>query len=386
MPTNTEVNGDQLTKHDSENPMSQAEMETAIIPQLIDVETVSSSDITAPNPVNVAPTDIVKKATTQVIATGALSEITAGGPAPTTFTEVLTTDEITKESLNRTAKTLSESIDQVMANYASDFSTASNHTISQVKVALNKIVTDTNAGFSNIKSQADDQIVEIDSKIDSIVNDVNTAFEDVRVKNLSQNHDIATKINEVSGQNNTNVRKLEAAILAMDKKLRSIDDVYLTDADMAERITAINGIIETLRGSDMDVVTTLASINNEVNNLTRVDTKEVIMNNGNGMYNFNLSAEQFKEMPDADRYQISAHVVGDVDAQVSVINKTKDGADLMVKSNGVHFVPQPVDGSVKNVKLLVEVTYRKINPLTFNVDTLDDAWLTDGNGTDNNAV
>jgi len=382
----TEVNGEVLTKENKDAPMSQDEMETLEVFKLGEIDSISGGDLTSPDPINVEGVDIVKKSTTQKISTGELSEITAGGPEKTTFDTVSTDDAVTNESLNRTAKTLSVSIDDVMSKYASNFTKASNFTIHQVKDALNKIVTTTNQGFSNVKVQADDQMVEIDNKIDSVVDDVNKAFGVVREKNKQQNHDIATKINVVSGQNNTNVLRLEKALRAMDKKIKAIDDVYLTDSDMAERITSVNNIVETLRGSDLDVVKTLAGLNTELNSLTRLEVKEVNMSATSGVYNFNLAAEGFREMKDEKDYTIEAEVVGNTAARVSVTNKSKDGADLVVKSCGVHFVPQPVDGSVHNVVLLVKVTHNKVNPLTFDIDTLDDSWLTDGNGTDSNKI
>lgn len=379
-------NGEELTQFNSTNPTTITALQTLETVSLDDNTVVAGSDFSAPSPVDLSAVDLVKKATTQNVQAGTINDVNISAPASVSYTQVSTSDAITNESLNRTAESLMNSINEKLGAFATSSSSATNTAISEIKSALTNLVNSTNAGFAKVKTENDDQVTEIDQKIDGAVTEINDVINQVRQGNINQNLDIASKMNQLSGETKANLSKLLAALQNIDKKVQALDDVYMTDADMAERITSVNALIETLRNGDLDIVDVLKGTVNEINGLERQTSKEVTLMSAGGVYNFNLVNEGFPQFTSSADYTIEAEVIGNSKVAVSIENKTKDDADLIVKSCGVHFVPQPIDGSVTPVKILVKITHAKLNPLTFNVDTLDSAWVTAGNGTDTNAI
>ena len=381
-----EVVGEVLTTFDGS--LTQVDQETLVTVTQSTVADIDYTDLTAPAPVDLSDIDLVKKAVTQTVSMTSIPTATdVAGVGSVTYTQISTSDEVTNETLNKTAETLKDSVNTVLAGVDGKVESAINSLASAVSTSITKVKDDTNAAFSNIKTQMDDQVDDIEGKIDSAVSEINLALDNIRAKNILQNQDIAGAINTTKSGLQANLNLLKAGIEELARKQQALDDVYLTDTDMAERISAVNSLIDTLRKADVDVVAALGGTVTEVNSLLRVQKKRVTMNTANGVYLFNLLAEGYPEFADASLFSVEAEVIGEPKAQVSVTNKTASvgtggAVDLEVKSNGVHFVPQPIDGSVSPITLLVTVSYDKVNPLTFDIDELDDAWLTAGNGTD----
>jgi hypothetical protein len=67
---------------------------------------------------------------------------------------------------------------------------------------------------------------------------------------------------------------------------------------------------------------------------------------------------------------------------VFIENKTGDSFEMLVKSYGKHFIPQPVDGSVTPVELALCLSYSPSAKLSYIVPTLQE----DLSGTDNVTV
>lgn len=381
-----EVVGEVLTTFDGS--LTQEAQETLVTVTQNSITDVDYTSFTAPSPVDLSDIDLVKKAVTQTVSMTSIPTATdVAAVGSVSYTQISTSDEVTNETLNKTAETLKDSINTVLAGVDGKVESAVNALASAVSTSITKVKDDTNTAFSAIKVQMDDQVDDIEGKIDSAVEEINDALDEIRLKNITQNQDIASAINTTKNNLQANLNLLKAGIESLAAKQQALDDVYLTDTDMAERISAVNALIDTLRNADVDVVAALGGTVTEVNSLLRVQKKRVTMNTANGVYNFNLLAEGYPEFTDAALFSVEAEVIGEPKAQVAVTNKvaapTTGGAvELEVKSNGVHFVPQPIDGSVTPITLLVTVSYDKVNPLTFDIDELDDAWLTAGNGTD----
>lgn len=385
------ANAEELTSF-AGGTLTLAELETLIEANTVAVADVDASTFASPAPIDLSDINIDKKAVTQTVSTTSISsaqDMAAAGSV--TYTQISTSDEITNETLNKTAETLKTSINAVLAGIDGKVESTINQLASETRTAITTLKDGTNTAFVNVKTQIDDQVTEIENKIDNAVEEINDALDIVRTKNVEQNQNIATAINTTKASIGANIAVLKTAIDELALKQQALDDVYLTDSDMAERITAVNDLLDTLREADVDVVAAIGGTVTEVNSLLRVNKKRVTMNTANGMYSFNLLAEGYPEFDAVSKFSVEAEVIGEPKAQVSVTNKvaaagTGGAVDLEVKSNGVHFVPQPVDGSVTPITLLVTVSFDKVNPLTFNIDQLDDAWLTSGNGTDNTTV
>lgn len=383
------ANGEELT---GGTALTQADQETLVTVTQSTVADIDYLDLTAPSPVDLSEVNLVKKAVTQTVGMTSIPTATdVAGVGSVTYTAISTSDEINNTTLNQTADTLKDSINTVLSGIDGKVETAINSLASAVSTSITKVKDDTTNAFAAVKTQMDDQVDDIESKIDSAVSEINVALDNIRAKNIAQNQDIAGAINTTKSGLQANLNLLKAGLEELARKQAALDDVYLTDTDMAERITAVNALLDTLRSADVDVVAAIGGTVTEVNSLLRVKTKRVTMNTANGSYIFNLLAEGLPEFDDVSKFNVEAEVIGEPKAQVAVTSKTAaagtgGAVTLEVKSNGVHFVPQPIDGSVTPIDLLVTVSFDKYDPLTFNIDQLDDSWLTAGNGTDTTTI
>lgn len=368
-----EVNGNETTTYNEENLLTKDELETVTTVELGGVPQVSGDEIGSPNPIDVSAVNITKTAVTQNVTGGNIAQ-----PSNVSFDTVSTNEEITDESLNRNTKTLKLSVDSELKAFTN-----------RIIASLGGITGSANNAFSNIKVQMDDQATEVDGKLDFVVDKINLALKEVRDANKSQSNDVASKINLVSGELQANINKVKVLATDAQNKIQQLDDVYLSDEDFAQRVEAVNTLLETLRNADFDIVGAISGTVAELNTLMRIRVKTIVLNSANGTYNFNLVAQELPEL-DNDKYGLAPQIVaagkGDTsELLLSVNNKTKDGFELKVKTLAT-FRASLVDGSVNPITIDVQITHPKLNPLVFDVDQLDDAWLVDGNRIDSTTV
>lgn len=336
-------------------PVTAQDLATAVA---ISLSTVSEIDpnleIQQPAPVDVGVQTVESKISIQSVS----------APADVTYTQVATSDEVTNESLNRTAETLAADINAKLGTFATAISAALN---------------DAGGDLSQ-------QVTEINRVIGNFRSDVNTALAEIRAKEIEQTSDITTAVNARLATLVTNLTSLKTGVESVDAKIQALNDVYQTDAEAAAKVQSVNDFIASLREADLDIVGAIDGTIDEVNSMTRVQRKEFVISAGTGERLVDNVLDGFGEFTAAADYIVDAQVVGNYQVSVSVENKTAAGFKLVAKSNGVHFRPQPWDGSVTPVTVVVTVTHAKRDPLTFNVDTLAGSFVTNGNGTDANTV
>jgi hypothetical protein len=368
-----EINGNEVTTNGAVDT-TKVDLETVKTVTLDEVAQVDAATIGSPAPVDLSDVTIAKKATTQTVTAP-----TVAAPADVAYTPVNGADDLTIEKLNQTAETLKASVNGELVNFTQ-----------RMVSALNSITSGTNTGFNNIKVQLDDQTDEVANKVGAVVDAVNVALEEVRVANKTQSGDIADKINLAVSQLTANINKVKSIADDSQAKIAQIDDVFLTDGDFMQRVEAMNALLETLRGADFDIVGAVSGSVAELNGLMRIRSKDIVISASTGKYPFNLVAEQLPELLDAS-YGVSLTVkdIGGnkyqpyhVDLSIGKGTLTKDGMDIVAMTKGATLIPQPIDASANAITVNVLITHNKLNPLTFDVDVLDDAWLTAGNGTD----
>lgn len=163
---------------------------------------------------------------------------------------------------------------------------------------------------------------------------------------------VTTDINATIAADWTNLQRLQNAINDAEFKLANLNDVLETDADFLNNITQINTLITQLNTMGGSTVTSLNSVISAINALPLLIRKNVAVNTTNGIYNYSYGSENIP----AGGYLISANIVNAPTCQVDVRNVTTNGFELYVRSNGIHFVPQPVNCSVTPVNVVVTLT------------------------------
>lgn len=319
---------------------------------IVDIE--AATEITQPSPVDVNVASI-----NNVVSISAVS-----APAPVGYTKVSTSDEVTNESLNRTAETLKNDINSKLTSFAANVSDA---------------LADANSDISS-------QVIAINNAMNDLKGDINIAFNEIRLKEISQTAEISAAVNERLAKISLNEAALKTAIQRADEKVRALDDVYGTDADIASKVTGINNLISTLRESDIDVVAALDGTIDEVNSLTRIKRKKFTINSGSGERSIDTVLDGFGEFLAPGDYIVDAEAFGNRKVFVEVSEQTANGFKLALFSQGVHFLPQPWASDLNPVEVVVTVTHAKRDPLTFNIDTLNSSFVTNGSGTDASTV
>lgn len=85
-----------------------------------------------------------------------------------------------------------------------------------------------------------------------------------------------------------------------------------------------------------------------------VQGKDVIIRTQDGQYNFSFEEEGFT--PPVDHYDIDIDLIPGTKVQSEIVERSDQGFVFVVLSKGVHFTPQPVDCSKKEIKASVTVT------------------------------
>ena len=316
--------------------------------------------VTVPAAVNAAnigvPADIkinLSNITNKVEVNGVSSESVSYDP-------ISSSDELSNATLNQTAETLKISVNQ----------------------KLTTLATSITASFSKVGTDMGSQVAEINSKITDFKNAVEQSFAALKVVEGTQNDNIASEINRVAGVLLQDIKAVAEGVADSQSKIAALDDIYQSDSEVASRIAEVNEMISTLRGSDLSALEAMDGVIDEVNNLSRVQQKEVKMEVATGRYSYNLPLENGITFADENQYVITANVVGNPQAVVFIENKTGDSFEMLVKSYGKHFIPQPVDGSVTPVELALCLSYSPSAKLSYIVPTLQE----DLSGTDNVTV
>jgi hypothetical protein len=311
-------------------------------------------EIQQPSPVNVDVASISNEISIQAVS----------APAPVSYTQISTTDAVSNETLNKTAETLKNDINSKLTSFATSVSEA----LADAGNDLGAQVSAINAAFNDLKG------------------DINAAFGDIRTKEQQQTSDITLAVNSRLAGLVSNLETIKTALLRVDEKVIGLDEVYGTDADIAGKVATIDSFISRLREADLDVVAALDGVIDETNALTRVERKKITINAGSGERVIDTVLDGFGEFLAPGDYVVLAEVYGNRQVSVEISDQTASAFKLSLFSKGVHYVPQPWPADITPVDVNVTVYHAKRDPLTFNVDTLNSSFVTNGNGTDANTV
>jgi len=310
----------------------------------ITLATIPAADgatVTKPAPADVAAVTVDNKVSVMSIETV---------PVNITYTPIAVTDEVNNETLNRTAETMKADINQKMGTFAASLT----------------------AALNDLGQDASDQAVEIQSKFNQMAQAVNAGFADVRTKSATQTDDIMAIIsNKVGAVMSEMGRVLEIAENSQTK-IAALDDTYNTDSEFAARVQAVNDLINQMSSTDLDFFAALDAAIDELNGMVRFRVKLITVNSVNGIYPFALAAESWPEFASAADFHVEAISEVDDTKQIGITGKTGTGFTIAVKSNQVHYRPQPVDCSTNTVQVLVRVSNDGA-PLSFTATRLNDA-------------
>lgn len=323
------------------------------IEALTPIDAIQAAEIRNPAPLDVNVDAVLNKVTMQSVA----------APGSVSYAPVTTGDAVSNETLNRTAESLALDINAKFGSFA----------------------TAITAALADAGSDLSEQVGAINAVLEELKTEVNAALNDVRVKETQQTADITAAVNTRVVGLDGNILKLKTFAEGLEGKINALNETFATDADLAEKVQAINALIGSLRDTDLDFLTAVDSVIDEVNAMRRLQQKEIIVASSTGVYDFVTATEGMGEFNAAGDYSVTAQVVNNDKAIAHVYDKTRDGFKIAIKSQGVHFAPQPVDCAVASVRVSVLVSYDKRNPMSFNVDTLKGAFVS-GNGTDMNPV
>lgn len=171
----------------------------------------------------------------------------------------------------------------------------------------------------------------------------------------------------------TEMTRVLAVAENSQQKLASLDETYGTDSEFANRVAAVNELINTLSSTDLDFLTALDSALSELNGLVRIKIKNISVNAASGNYSFDLAAEGWPAFGSESDYRVEAISELDDHKQLRVSGKSGTGFTISVFSKEVHYRPQPVDCSTAPTPVFVRVTHENRNSLGFSTTRLVDS-------------
>lgn len=334
------------------------------------IPTIQTAEIHNPAPLDVAVDAVPNKVTVPSVPAPA----PVAPPSTVGFSPIGTGTELDNTTLNQPAQTLAESVNTTTQRLVDDI----NGKLTGFAEAVSNVLAGVGSGMT-------EQVGAINAALEELKAEINAALTDIRSKEAQQTQDITTAVNTRVAGLDGNIQKLKAFAEILEAQIAALNDTFATDAELAVKVQAINDLIGKLRNTDLDFLSAVDGVIDEVNALRRIQQKEVIVSAATGIYEFVTATEGFGEFNAAGDYSVSVQVINNEKALAHVYDKTRDGFKIAVKSHGVHFVPQPVDCSVTPVRVTVWVSHEKRNPLTFRVDTLKGSFVS-GAGTDPNTV
>jgi len=304
---------------------TQVALETAVAISLDAVANMDGAALSAPAPADVDAVTAENKSTPQAVP----------APAAVSFSSITTSDAVSDEVLNRNATSLADSINEQLTTWAG---------------VINGVVADGG-------SDAAAQVTEFNNKIELLRSAVNAAMNDIRTANVSQNSDISTAVNARLSTVAGNLTSLQTAIESVDGKIVALDSVYGTDADIAGKVATINAQLETMNASDLDIAGLLGNTTVELDSLIRIQKQEVTVSAGTGVFDFNFDAQGIGAFDTVADYTVAMEIIGNAQVGGYITNKSAAGFQIILRSQGVHFVPQPHDGATTPVTVAVTVAH-----------------------------
>lgn len=356
-----------------------AQVQAAYTVTLDGVTTVIAGDFTSANPINVAGETVLDVTSAYSISSQTVNSQNAGVQLTVDYTPIATDTVITNESLNRTAETLKASVNAALAQLKSTLDTSLLGVSGDTQTSLNSLVSEINIALAGIKADNASEVSEVNAKIAALIADINAGFAEVRSAESTQSTQIATKLNKVSSDLNAQDVALKAAIDEAFSRITALDDVFGTDADIANKVSIINSFIETLRVEDLDIVTAVDGVLKDLNAIERSFSKEITVSAASGVYAFDTLVEGLGQFASAADYTVLVDEVGNPQAMAFATEKTASGFNIRIKSYGVHFVPQPVDCSVTPAKVTVKISFSRPSLLVYGINELNASWISTSN-------
>lgn len=322
------------------------DLNTANDVTLATIAPADAATVTKPEPVDILSADVQID---DSLITGQ-SDITFSVTGDVDYTPIATTDEVTDETLNRTAETLKVSVNAKLSTLGA-----------AIQTALQGV------------GASDTLIAELQAKLDAVVTGVNAGFSEIRTDEATQTADIVGIVNTKIGAVMAEVQKTLDLAENSQAKIAALDNTYNTDSDFAARVQAVNDLIDQLATSDISFLDALDAALDRLNVMLRVQIKTVSVSAVNGVFAFAFASHGMAAFDAPTDYMVKVFSELQEDRKAVVSDKTATGFNLAVKSRGVHFVDQPVDCSGEAVDMRVCITHLNDAPLSFTTTTLDDS-------------
>ena len=359
-----------------------------LIDNLPAITQINGSDISAPNPVDLTEPTVDNKAQTHNVTLESLSEAIAIGSEneySVTFQEVGTDEEITNETLNRTAQSLRDSVNAKMEALRNEVQTK----LRQNNVAINTIwsnfITAMNGVLTAIYNEHTAQVGETQRVIGLATTALNQGFQNVRDNNVAQNNDIATKINLVAGELFARANTLREGINRAQQEIAALHNFFVENTDLQDKINTINSFLQSMHNTDVDIVEVLNRIMNELERQAIAEYTTYWVNASDGQANISFAGIGFGEFTNISDFTVQAQAMrANIKARVMSISTT--GMTIQLVSDGTHYTPQPIDCSNDPIPVAIILLHKRRNFATLGVSLLNNSFIADNQAVEHNEV
>jgi|GEM_PF-6508203 len=173
----------------------------------------------------------------------------------------------------------------------------------------------------------------------------------------------------LSGTTDQKLQTLANAVNDAESKLARLDDVLATDTYLSSLFFESVLLISRLNAASTNTITALNTIIASLNNSSIVYSKKISITDASGIYSFLYADNSIS----SGNYFVSAVPFGNNSFSATITNQTTSGFHIEIKSQGVHFVPQPVNCGSGNTVIVV-LTITKDRETLDAVAYLDSIW------------
>ena len=350
---------------------------------------VSGSDISAPNPTDLTEPTIANKLLSKTLSIGQLPSISiaAANSFDSAYQTVGTDEEISADTLNRTASSLKDSVNGNMEALRAEVEDK----LRTMSTKINEILTDyntaVNGAFAGNLNEWGQQLTEIQRVIHLATEALNNGFKEVRDNNIEQNKDIAsvlnTKISEVYGL----IKVLQGGVNRAQDELKAIKDFYYDTEEIVEKVRVMNEFLTSIHRTDVDLVAVVNRIMNELERMAIVESKTYWVNSADGKAEIMFQNIGWGEFANTSDFTIMVQSLLP-GTKAIVENVATDKVNIAIVSDGKHYLPQPVDCSAiaGGVPVSMTLVHKRRSFATMGVSLMNDSFIADGQAIEHSKV
>jgi hypothetical protein len=212
----------------------------------------------------------------------------------------------------------------------------------------------------------------VNSNITNTIKTLETVLEQFGLDVSKVNSNIRSETNSAMAVLLTDIKKVYDVAVNAQEKVKALDAVYSTDADISKKTAELIDINEKFKAVDTEFFNNFKKLVNHVNQAENIQTKSITISASDGSANVNLRLLGFGEFLSIDDYQVKVERVSLplVDAFIPEDSITAEGFDINLISKK-YIIDRVHNAEAEPVKVTFSISHKIKDPFTIGQDALN---------------